>query len=72
MDLAPDFGEFIASLNAHGVEFLIVGAYALAFHGAPRFTQFEPSGFRSTISIPATSLSHAGSSKWESNPYRFI
>ena len=38
MDLAPDFSEFIGSLNAQGVEFLIVGAYALAFHGAPRFT----------------------------------
>ena len=38
MDLASDFDEFIGSLNAHGVEFLIVGAYALAFHGAPRFT----------------------------------
>ena len=38
MDLAPDFNEFIASLNAHSVEFLIVGAHALAFHGAPRFT----------------------------------
>jgi hypothetical protein len=38
MDLAPDFDEFIASLSAHGVEFVIVGAYALALHGAPRFT----------------------------------
>jgi len=38
MDLAPDFDEFIASLTAHGVEFVVVGAYALAFHGAPRFT----------------------------------
>ena len=38
MNLAPDFDEFLASLTAHGVEFLIVGAYALAFHGAPRFT----------------------------------
>jgi len=38
MDLAPDFDEFIGSLSAHGVEFLIVGAYALALHGAPRFT----------------------------------
>ncbi len=38
MDLAPDFEEFIGSLIAHGVEFLVVGAYALAFHGAPRFT----------------------------------
>ena len=25
-------------LNAHKVEYMIVGAYALAFHGAPRFT----------------------------------
>jgi hypothetical protein len=38
MDLAPDFDEFIALLTAHDVEFVIVGAYALAFHGAPRFT----------------------------------
>ena len=38
MDLAPDFDEFIGSLIAHGVEFIVVGAYALAFHGAPRFT----------------------------------
>jgi hypothetical protein len=38
MELAPDFDEFIGSLIAHGVEFLVVGAYALAFHGAPRFT----------------------------------
>ena len=38
MELAPDFDEFIGCLSAHGVEFVIVGAYALAFHGAPRFT----------------------------------
>jgi hypothetical protein len=38
MDLAPDFDEFFSSLIAHGVEFLVVGAYALAYHGAPRFT----------------------------------
>ncbi len=38
MDLAPDFDEFIGYLTARGVEFVIVGAYALAFHGAPRFT----------------------------------
>jgi len=41
MDLAPDFDEFVGSLIAHGVEFLIVGAYALAFHGAPRFTGLQ-------------------------------
>ena len=38
MDLAPDFNEFIGLLNAHDVEYLIVGAYALALHGSPRFT----------------------------------
>ena len=38
MELAPDFDEFIESLIARGVEFMVVGAYALAFHGAPRFT----------------------------------
>ena len=38
MELAPDFDEFVESLIVHGVEFLVVGAYALAFHGAPRFT----------------------------------
>jgi hypothetical protein len=38
LDLAPDFDEFCALLSAHRVEFAIVGAYALAYHGAPRFT----------------------------------
>jgi hypothetical protein len=38
MDLAPDFNAFCGLLNEHGVEFVIVGAYALAFHGRPRFT----------------------------------
>ncbi len=35
-----DWREFIESLklNFHGVEYVIVGAYALAFHGRPRFT----------------------------------
>lgn len=34
----PDFKEFVGYLIAHHVEFVIVGAYALAVHGAPRFT----------------------------------
>jgi hypothetical protein len=38
MEVAPDFDEFIGCLSAHGVEFVVVGAYALAYHGAPRFT----------------------------------
>jgi hypothetical protein len=38
LDLAPDFDEFCALLNARLVEFVVGGTYALAFHGAPRFT----------------------------------
>ena len=38
MEVQPDFKELLASLNAHAVEYVIVGGYALAYHGAPRFT----------------------------------
>ena len=33
-----DFAEMLSALSEAGAEFLIVGAHALAFHGAPRFT----------------------------------
>lgn len=36
--LNPDFTEFVALLNAKGVEYLVVGGYALAAHGHPRYT----------------------------------
>lgn len=32
--LSKDFKEFVVLLNAHGVEYLIVGGYAMALHGA--------------------------------------
>jgi acetolactate synthase regulatory subunit len=38
MLLPEDWREFIESLNSHGVEYLIVGAVALAHHGLPRYT----------------------------------
>lgn len=38
MDVQPDFRDLLALLNEHGADYLIVGGYALAFHGAPRFT----------------------------------
>jgi hypothetical protein len=34
-----DFEEFIASLNAQRVRYLIVGGYAVAFHARPRATK---------------------------------
>jgi predicted nucleotidyltransferase len=33
-----DFAEFIRILNRHRVRFVVIGGYAIAFHGAPRAT----------------------------------
>jgi hypothetical protein len=38
MNVEKDFRDLFALFNAHGVEYIIVGGYALAFHGAPRYT----------------------------------
>ncbi len=38
MEVQPDFRELLALFNDHHVSYMIVGGYALAFHGAPRFT----------------------------------
>lgn len=38
MEIQKDFRDLLALFNELGVEYLIVGAYALAFHGVPRFT----------------------------------
>lgn len=37
--LSPDYRDLIECLTRHGVEFILVGAYALAFHGHPRHTR---------------------------------
>lgn len=34
-----DFKEFIALLNSHQVKYLVIGGYAIAFHGHPRYTK---------------------------------
>jgi predicted nucleotidyltransferase len=38
MILEKDFEDFIALLNEHQVAYMVVGGYALAFHGKPRHT----------------------------------
>lgn len=38
MEIQQDFRDLLALFNEHKVEYMIVGAYALAFHGAPRYT----------------------------------
>jgi len=34
-----DLSELLSLLNSHGVDFIVAGAHALAFHGVPRFTE---------------------------------
>ncbi len=38
MRLSNDLREFLESLNSRGIDYVIVGAHSLAFHGRPRYT----------------------------------
>ncbi len=38
METQKDFKELLELFNRHKVKYVIVGAYALAFHGCPRYT----------------------------------
>jgi hypothetical protein len=39
MNIQPDFEELLRLLEKHNVDYMIVGGYAVAFHGYPRFTK---------------------------------
>jgi hypothetical protein len=39
MVLDENFKEFIRLLNAHEVKYLVVGGFAVAYHGYPRYTK---------------------------------
>ena len=39
MNTHPDFEELLRLLEEHHVEYMIVGGYAVAYHGHPRFTK---------------------------------
>jgi predicted nucleotidyltransferase len=54
--LPPDFKEFLQLLNKHGVEYLIIGGYAVGYYGYPRATgdmdvwiAFRPGNTRSLV-----------------------
>ena len=56
--LPPEFKEFLQLLNARGVEFLVVGGYAVGFHGYPRATgdmdvwvAFRPGNLRQVAAV---------------------
>ncbi len=38
MEIHRDFKEFIESFLSHGVEFMVIGGYAVAAYGRPRYT----------------------------------
>ena len=38
IELPPDFKEFLSLLKARGVEYLLIGGYAVGYHGYPRAT----------------------------------
>jgi len=38
MEVDPNFAEFISLLNENSVKYLVVGGYAVNYHGYPRFT----------------------------------
>lgn len=50
-----DYLDMIDALNGHGVEFVLVGAYAVAFHGFPR----DSLGFDILLRPPPENISRA-------------
>ncbi|MBN2541871.1 hypothetical protein JXI42_03315 [bacterium] len=38
IQIPPDFKEFLKLLNEHKIKYLIIGGFAVAFHGYPRTT----------------------------------
>jgi len=40
MNLPQDFKDFVQLLNENKVQYLLVGGYAVTYHGYPRFTKY--------------------------------
>ncbi len=38
MEIQQDFRDLLKLFNEKNVEYIVVGGYALAYHGAPRYT----------------------------------
>lgn len=38
MEVLSDFKELLELFNSHKINYLVTGGYALAYHGAPRYT----------------------------------
>jgi hypothetical protein len=44
IELHPGFKDFLRLLNSHNVRYLLVGGYAVGFHGYPRATADKENG----------------------------
>lgn len=63
MSTCPDFEELLRLLEENRVDYMIVGGYAVAFHGYPRFTKDIDTYFDATSENVArlrTSLTEFG------------
>ncbi len=74
IQLATEFRELFASLNRHRVEYLVIGGYAVGFHGFPRATGdidiwFAPT--RENAERLRTALDEYGLSGMEIKPEEF-
>ena len=49
MHIQQDFKELLELLEKHNVDYMIVGGYAVAFYGYPRFTKDIDIFFESNI-----------------------
>ena len=54
--LNPDFRDILSIFNEERVEYLVIGAYALAAHGNPRATNEAAYPNRTTIELEGVSV----------------
>jgi hypothetical protein len=70
MEVQPDFRDLLELFNEHQVEFMLVGGYALAFHGVPLYTGDMD------LFVHASSLESRGDAEQrrpaEAGPRRFL
>lgn len=66
----PDFEDFLRLLEEQRVDYMIVGGYAVAFHGFPRFTKTSTSSSRTTVTTSPDSTRPLSRSASKSRRYR--
>ena len=49
IELPFDFKEFLRLLNENGIRYLLIGGYAVSYHGYPRATNDMMSGLQSIL-----------------------